>query len=203
MNGASDAQKIVRVMVRADPTQLEQVIMNLVINARDAIETNGDITIEIGRVEFDAETGRLHANALPGLYAMIAVTDTGRGMSSATQERIFEPFFTTKEVGKGSGLGLATVYGIVAQLEGWIEVASAVNHGTTLSIFLPVSEEKAEPVRSTNATDLRGGDETILVVEDEPAVREIMTQVLRHHGYDVIEAGDGREAIGMWSERGR
>jgi len=124
-------------------------------------------------------------------------------MNPETISRIFEPFFTTKEVGKGSGLGLATVYGIVAQLEGWIEVASAVNHGTTLSIFLPVSEEKAEPVRSTNATDLRGGDETILVVEDEPAVREIMTQVLRHHGYDVIEAGDGREAIGMWSERGR
>jgi CheY-like chemotaxis protein len=116
---------------------------------------------------------------------------------------MFEPFFTTKEVGKGSGLGLATVYGTVAHQEGWIEVASQVDQGTDIKIFLPVSTVKAGPASDADDSELRGGDETILVVEDESAVREIMTHVLRHHGYHVLEAADGPEAIGMWSANGR
>jgi two-component system cell cycle sensor histidine kinase/response regulator CckA len=186
-----------RVMVRADPTQLEQVIMNLVINARDAIETNGDITIEIGRVEFDAETGRLHANALPGLYAMIAVTDTGRGMSSATQERIFEPFFTTKEMGQGTGLGLATVYGIVKQSGGTIWVYSEPGIGTTFKIYLPLAQVPAGTEPLPEVESVVSGSGTILLVEDDEQVRLMASEVLRKRGYDVIPAANGEEAASL------
>ena len=186
----------------ADESNVEQIVVNLVVNARDAMPQGGQLTLRTEMVGIDAAHLARHPQARVGNHVCMSFTDTGCGMSTETLSRIFEPFFTTKEVGKGSGLGLATVYGIVANLYGWIEVASEVSAGTTLRIFLPVSAEKADAGDSADAGDLRGGDETILVVEDEPAVREIMTHVLRHHGYEVMEAGDGPEAIGLWSERG-
>jgi two-component system, cell cycle sensor histidine kinase and response regulator CckA len=180
--------------VKADPSQLEQVIMNLVINARDAIDSSGIVTIETNRVRFDAETARLHGNAEPGEYAMMAVSDTGRGMSPETQERIFEPFFTTKELGQGTGLGLATVYGIVKQSRGTILVYSEEGVGTTIRIYLPIvgtpvkSEPEPESQRSAS------GSGTILLVEDDEQVRNIASEVLRKRGYNVEPASNGEEA---------
>jgi two-component system cell cycle sensor histidine kinase/response regulator CckA len=188
--------------IHADESNLEQVVVNLVVNARDAMPQGGDLLIRTAAVELDKAQAARHPHARPGHFVCLSLTDTGTGMDAETLSHIFEPFFTTKEVGKGSGLGLATVYGIVAQQGGWIEVASQVSEGTNLKIFLPVCEELADPTACPEDDELRGGDETILVVEDEPAVREIMTQVLRHHGYHVLEAADGPEAINMWSEKG-
>jgi two-component system, cell cycle sensor histidine kinase and response regulator CckA len=180
--------------VKADPTQLEQVIMNLVINARDAIESTGTITIETGTVRFDAEMARLHGNSEPGVYAMMAVSDTGRGMSPEIQERIFEPFFTTKELGQGTGLGLATVYGIVKQSKGTIWVYSEEGSGTTFKVYLPLasppSKSEVEPVTQKSAF----GTGTILLVEDDEQVRNIASEVLRKRGYEVIQAANGEEA---------
>jgi two-component system, cell cycle sensor histidine kinase and response regulator CckA len=180
--------------VKADPTQLEQVIMNLVINARDAIESTGTITIETGTVRFDAEMARLHGNSEPGVYAMMAVSDTGRGMSPEIQERIFEPFFTTKELGQGTGLGLATVYGIVKQSKGTIWVYSEEGSGTTFKVYLPLasppSKSEVEPVAQKSAF----GTGTILLVEDDEQVRNIASEVLRKRGYEVIQAANGEEA---------
>jgi two-component system, cell cycle sensor histidine kinase and response regulator CckA len=180
--------------VKADPTQLEQVIMNLVINARDAIDSAGTVTIETSRVRFDAETARLHGKAEPGEYAMMAVSDTGRGMSPETQERIFEPFFTTKELGQGTGLGLATVYGIVKQSRGTILVYSEEGVGTTIRIYLPLvglpikSEPEPESQQSVS------GSGTILLVEDDEQVRNVACEVLRKRGYQVEPASNGEEA---------
>ena len=188
--------------IHADESNLEQIVMNLVVNARDAMPQGGQLTISTEAAEIDAEQLSHHPQARPGCYVRLTLADTGCGMGPETLSHIFEPFFTTKEVGQGTGLGLATVYGIVAQLDGWIEVVSKVGEGTTLRIFLPASEELATPVSSEASADLRGGKETILVVEDEPAVREIMTHVLRHHGYNVLEASDGPEALDMWAQRG-
>ena len=183
------------VNIKVDPTQFEQVIMNLVINARDAIETTGKITIEISKVDFDFETGRLHGTAPPGPYAMLAVSDTGRGMSAKVQERIFEPFFTTKELGQGTGLGLATVYGIVKQSGGTIWVYSEESVGTTIRIYLPLATPLAsqEPKRNLEAVKHRPA--TILLVEDDQAVRRIASDVLRKRGYEVVQAGNGEEAL--------
>jgi len=186
----------------ADESNIEQVVVNLVVNARDAMPHGGRLMIRTEAVVIDQAHVSRHAQARLGRFLCLSFTDTGCGMSPETLSHIFEPFFTTKEVGQGSGLGLATVYGIVTQQEGWIEVASQLHQGATFKIFLPVSDAKASLPASTDTTELRGGDETILVVEDEPAVREIMTHVLRHHGYHVLEASDGPEAIGKWSEQG-
>ena len=185
----------------ADESNIEQVVVNLVVNARDAMPHGGRLTVRTEVVEIDQAHVSGHAHARPGRFICLSLSDTGCGMSPETLNHIFEPFFTTKEVGQGSGLGLATVYGIVTHQEGWIEVASQVNQGTTFRIFLPICDDIARRPVDIDARELRGGDETILVVEDEPAVREIMTHVLRHHGYRVIEAADGPEAIGKWSEQ--
>jgi two-component system, cell cycle sensor histidine kinase and response regulator CckA len=189
--------------VRADPMQLEQVIMNLVINARDAIESTGTITIETNSVHFDAEMARLHGNSEPGEYAMMAVSDTGRGMSAETQERIFEPFFTTKELGQGTGLGLATVYGIVKQSKGTIWVYSEEGSGTTFKVYLPLTAAppklEAEPAKQKPST----GTGTILLVEDDEQVRNIATEVLRKRGYQVIQASNGQEATRLASSISR
>ena len=184
------------VSIKVDPTQFEQVIMNLVINARDAIEATGTITIEAGRVDFDAETSRLHGNVDPGPYAMLAVSDTGRGMSAKVQERIFEPFFTTKELGQGTGLGLATVYGIVKQSGGTIWVYSEESVGTTIRIYLPLATPLVAPEREPEEM-VRHKPATILLVEDDHAVRRIASEVLRKRGYQVIQAGNGEEALSM------
>ena len=182
--------------VKIDPGQFQQILMNLVVNARDAMPGGGKIVIETANVDLDEGYCATHRYVTPGRFVMLAISDTGQGMSDEVKEHIFEPFFTTKERGSGTGLGLATTYGAVKQAGGSIEVSSQVGIGTTFRIYLPRVEEEAEkPASDILPTDLPGGTETVLLVEDEDTVRNLCARILRDLGYKVVEARNGGEAV--------
>ncbi len=188
-------------VVEADPTMLEQVLLNLAVNSRDAMPRGGRLAIRIAHCEIDTAYIRKYVEATQGRYVCLSHTDTGSGIPPENLARIFEPFFTTKELGKGTGLGLATVYGIVKQHKGWIEVESEINQGTTFKIYLPATEAEV-PTPEATETQMRslGGTETVLVVEDERDLREIITRTLNRHGYRVFQAVDGHNALQIWNE---
>ena len=187
--------------VKADRSQIEQVIMNLAVNARDAMPRGGKLTIETANVEFDDSYSRAPVVLMPGRYVMLAVTDNGCGMDADTQAHIFEPFYTTKEKGKGTGLGLATVYGIVKQSGGYVWVYSEIGRGTTFKIYLPSVEEEVAPLEIRKApASLPRGTETVLLVEDEEGVRELAKEYLESCGYKVLVAQNGQAAIDLVSK---
>ncbi len=183
--------------VKVDPSQVDQILANLCVNARDAIDGVGRLTIETANSRFDDDYCAAHAEVVPGEYVKLAVTDDGCGMDKATQERIFEPFFTTKGVGKGTGLGLATVYGIVKQNNGFVSVTSEPHKGTTFEIWLPrhVTAETGTAQAVPISVPVVRGRETILVVEDEPSILDMTKTMLERLGYTVLTANTAREAI--------
>ncbi len=193
-------------LVEADAGMMEQVLMNLAVNARDAMDQGGELSIRITSEEVDETTAAANPRGRPGRFVCLQVSDTGCGMNAATLARMFEPFFTTKEPGKGTGLGLATVYGIVEQHEGWVAVASEVGRGTTFDIYLPTIAQPASvgsvPTPGTTTGPVRGGKETILIVEDEPILREMAVELLKGFGYETTAVGSGVEALSVWNERG-
>jgi len=183
--------------VLVDPGQIEQVIMNLAVNARDAMPEGGSLTLETNSVELGAPYALEHVGVTPGNYVMLAVSDTGCGMDAATQARIFEPFFTTKEPGRGTGLGLATLYGVVKQHGGNIWVYSEPGHGTTFKVYLPHAPHTVPTAEGPKAPRVRPGHgtETVLLVEDEDEIRRLARELLTEYGYTVFEARDGSEAL--------
>ncbi len=186
--------------VWADSGQLEQILMNLAANARDAMPDGGVLTIETDRMELDGDFIKAHGYGKPGPYAVLSVTDTGAGMDEKTRTKIFEPFFTTKEVGKGTGLGLSIVYGIVKQNSGYVSVYSEPGRGTTFRIYLPAILMNIEEAGAAALTDAARGTETVLVAEDDADVRKLTKAVLEGAGYTVIEAVDGENAIRLFAE---
>jgi nitrogen-specific signal transduction histidine kinase len=182
--------------VRADPSQVDQIVMNLVLNARDAMPTGGGLTLKTAAVEFKKERHTRFGLAPPGAYVMLVVEDTGVGMDEVTQAHIFEPFFTTKGPGKGTGLGLSTVYGIVKQSGGYLDLESSPGAGSAFTIYLPRLEAIVDPPRVKIAiTESLRGEETILLVEDEDMLRGLLAKFLRLYDYTVLEARHGGEAL--------
>lgn len=186
--------------IEADPGQLDQVLLNLAVNARDAMPNGGTLTIRTLNAELDATHGTPEFEVAPGPYVLLAVTDTGTGMDWETQSHLFEPFFTTKGTGKGTGLGLATVYGIVKQNRGYIWVSSQPGQGTTFKIYLPRIQAPASRRRAAPEPAVRGGTEVILLVEDEDLVRRVAQRALERNGYTVVAASNGTEALAMFRQ---
>jgi CheY-like chemotaxis protein len=188
--------------VRADRGQLEQVLMNLAVNSRDAMRQGGRITIEVRNIDLDESYVGLHLDVLPGRYVVLSVSDTGTGIDAETKKHIFEPFFTTKEAGRGTGLGLATVYGIVKQSGGSIGVYSEAGHGTTFRIYLPRVEAGVASAREAklpwNESACLRGHEMVLLLEDDHSVRSMAREVLLSSGYDVREASNGPDALALF-----
>jgi PAS domain S-box-containing protein len=188
--------------VQADPSQMNQVLMNLCLNARDAMPEGGKLILEVGNVTLDDAQARRHLDARPGEFVQLCVSDTGHGIPPEVQPRIFDPFFTTKEPGKGTGLGLAMVFGIIKQHQGWIECESEIGKGTRFAIYLPRSQE---PVLATATPSLAatpgGGDETILLVDDEAIIRNLGRTILQRYGYKVLLAEDGQDALDVYRRR--
>jgi signal transduction histidine kinase/HAMP domain-containing protein/ActR/RegA family two-component response regulator len=188
--------------VQGDAGMIEQVVMNLSVNARDAMPRGGRLTIGVETVNLDTAYTETHPQARTGRFVRLRVSDTGTGMDSATLGRIFEPFFTTKDVGKGTGLGLATVYGIVKQHEGWVEANSEPGIGTMFDVFFPATDEvptAAKEEKTFTSPVVTGGTETVLIVEDEPILREMARDILEECGYQIIEASSGKEALEVWN----
>jgi CheY-like chemotaxis protein len=187
--------------VHADPGMMEQVLMNLVINARDAMPDGGSLVISLDLVHIDGSHVAGQPTARVGRFVQLTVTDTGSGIAPEVLPRIFDPFFTTKEVGKGTGLGLATVFGIVQHHHGWIEIETAVGRGSSFRVYLPPLEKPADQARTARPEPAPGGgSETVLLVEDEPAVASVAARALSRRGYNVIKAGSAAEAIRVWDE---
>ncbi len=187
--------------INADAGMIEQVVMNLAVNARDAMPNGGQLTVDTELAIFDASSAT--DNRRPGRFVCLTVADTGHGMDATTLKRIFEPFFTTKEVGKGTGLGLATVYGIVKQHGGWVEVESAVGKGSVFRVYLPAVERPVGSASGFDVPEARGGRERIMIVEDDDAVREISTMCLEQVGYNVVAVPNAIEGLKQWQEQGQ
>jgi signal transduction histidine kinase/HAMP domain-containing protein/ActR/RegA family two-component response regulator len=192
---------VVLPLVQGDSGMIEQIVMNLAVNAHDAMPQGGRLTISLETVAVDAAHAELHPEARIGNFVRLRVSDTGIGMDSATRTRIFEPFFTTKDIGKGTGLGLATVYGIVRQHDGWIEVESEPGAGATFDVFFPASAQLVRTIEEKPILvgPVAGGTETIFIVEDEVVLREMTRAILEDCGYRLLEASSGKEALDMWS----
>jgi CheY-like chemotaxis protein len=189
--------------VQADQSMIEQVVMNLASNARDAMPNGGVLKIEISETFVQPDHVEIHPEAVPGHCVKLDVTDNGCGMDNATRVRIFEPFFTTKDIGKGTGLGLATVFNITRQHNGWVEVQSQPGVGSTFTVYLPASTaSRAEPVlpESSEAATITGGNETILIVEDEEMLRNLARDILKDCGYRTLETASGRQALEIWQQ---
>ncbi len=187
-------------LVHADVGMMEQVLLNLAVNSRDAMPSGGQLTVKISVLEITADTIREHPEGRIGRFVCLSLKDTGSGIESGILPHIFEPFFTTKPVGKGTGLGLATVYGIVKQHQGWVEVESQSGNGTSFNVFLPNDTGPAGAAGEAVLETARGGTETILVVEDEPPVRDLVCKILKERGYQVLVAATGVEALKVWDK---
>jgi len=186
-------------MTRADAGMLDQVLMNLAVNARDAMTSGGRLRVETSEATVEKAAAQLNPDASPGRHVCLSVSDTGGGIPAEVLPRIFEPFFTTKEAGKGTGLGLATVFGIVKQHQGWIQVDNRRGQGVTFQIFLPACPApRAESNQSDAKAKPRGGTETILIVEDELTLLKPTRKVIERHGYTVLEATSGAGALKQW-----
>ena len=180
--------------IEADPAQMDQILVNLAVNARDAMPDGGRLIVETRNETVDETFCASHVDAQPGEYVMLAVSDTGCGMDAATLVNIFDPFYSTKAFGKGTGLGLATVFGIIRQNDGFIQVESEPGLGTTFRVYFRSSEEQAEPLRVEEVSDLPRGTETVLLVEDDAVVLGLTKEILEQHGYSVIALENGQAA---------
>jgi hypothetical protein len=189
--------------IKADPSQIGQILLNLGVNARDAMPDGGTLSIETANIQLDEEYCSAHIDdTTPGQYVLLTVSDTGQGMDKETLSHLFEPLYTTKETGKGTGLGLATVYGIVKQHSGHITCHSKPARGTTFRIYFPVTEIERDSEAATAKTPIQGGTETILLVDDDQAVRDLGTNFLNRFGYNAITANDGKEALEIYQREG-